>query len=375
MSTPKLQKHENGTYYVYWSEGRRSKRVSTGSKDLALAKSYFSTWLSLEQSDRTARTHEAKATFAEVWGAYRDSIDRRKGPTLIRVRSIGPHLLKAFGDLHPGAIAQAHVDRYVRDRVAGRIGRAAQQGTIWLELNKLTTACNYAIETGLITEADRPRFKTVEAPEARDRWMRREEAQRLFATAERERGGARLSRVERFLHIALETAARRRVIETLTWGQVDMEAGVIHFHKAGDRRTKKRRPSVPISRSLRAVLDRAYAERQGDLVLDHDRPISPSFDRVARLAGLPDVTPHVLRHTAATWMARHGVSLWKIAGILGNSVAMVEKVYAKHCPEGLAEAVETISLGARPSPQSWGTRPNGASDVTDTLSVADGQPS
>jgi integrase len=32
------------------------------------------------------------------------------------------------------------------------------------------------------------------------------------------------------------------------------------------------------------------------------------------LAGLPGkVTPHVLRHTAATWLMRRGVSIWEAA--------------------------------------------------------------
>ncbi|PSJ19179.1 hypothetical protein CVH10_24205, partial [Halomonas sp. ND22Bw] len=35
-----------------------------------------------------------------------------------------------------------------------------------------------------------------------------------------------------------------------------------------------------------------------------------------------------------------------IAGVLGNTMLMVEKVYAKHSPEGLADAVENISGGA-----------------------------
>ncbi len=49
----------------------------------------------------------------------------------------------------------------------------------------------------------------------------------MLAEAERRREGDRLSRAERFLHIAIETAARRAVIEHLQWDQVDLEAGVI----------------------------------------------------------------------------------------------------------------------------------------------------
>ncbi len=48
-------------------------------------------------------------------------------------------------------------------------------------------------------------------------------------------------------------------------------------------------------------------------------------------------------------MARRGVPLWKIAGILGNTMQMVEQVYAKHSPDGLADAVEHISAGRKPA--------------------------
>ena len=49
---------------------------------------------------------------------------------------------------------------------------------------------------------------------------------------------------------------------------------------------------------------------------------------------------------AALHMARKGVSLWKIAKILGNTLTMVERVYAKHCPDDLRESVGAISGGA-----------------------------
>ena len=55
------------------------------------------------------------------------------------------------------------------------------------------------------------------------------------------------------------------------------------------------------------------------------------------------ISPHVMRHTAATHMARRGVPLWTIAKVLDNTIAMVEKVYAKHSPDDLREAVDTIS--------------------------------
>jgi integrase len=68
--------------------------------------------------------------------------------------------------------------------------------------------------------------------------------------------------------------------------------------------------------------------------------------RAAAKAGLKDVSPHVLRHTAATHMARAGKPLWKIAKILGNTIDVVERVYAKHCPDDLRDTVNSITGGA-----------------------------
>jgi integrase len=47
-----------------------------------------------------------------------------------------------------------------------------------------------------------------------------------------------------------------------------------------------------------------------------------------RLAGLDGkITPHTLRHTAATWLMQAGVDKWEAAGFLGMSVEMLDRVY------------------------------------------------
>lgn len=46
------------------------------------------------------------------------------------------------------------------------------------------------------------------------------------------------------------------------------------------------------------------------------------------------------RHTFASHLARKGVSMFKIAKLLGNSVVICERHYAHLCPAGLAEEVE-----------------------------------
>jgi integrase len=111
----------------------------------------------------------------------------------------------------------------------------------------------------------------------------------------------------------------------------------------GRKRTKKRRAVVPISQALWPVLQRMHKERVNDLVLDTESEVGRLLERIAQRAGIADVTPHVLRHTAATHMARRGVPLYFVAKVLGDTIATVERIYAKHAPEDLRGAVDQIS--------------------------------
>ncbi|SEG57028.1 Site-specific recombinase XerD [Methylobacterium sp. 190mf] len=362
---PELKKHANGKFYIHWIDGRRTRRASTGKSEMAAAQIYFGEWLINEQ--RAARDPKgAGLDFADVWAFYA----KEALPKLVSGENTarsGRHLLEAFGDLPVADIGQAHLDDYVRDRRAGRIGRPAKLSTIWLEVAKLKAAVNFAIKRRKLPATARLELDSLEPPEVRDRWLRPEEVDRIIAEAETRREGGRLSRAERFLHLAIETAARRAVIENLQWDQVDLEAGVIHYHRHGDLRSKKKRPSVPISSRLRPILERAYEERITSYVLDTSSDIYHHIERIARAADVKGFHPHLLRHTAATWMARRGVPLWKIAGILGNTMQMVEQVYAKHSPDGLADAVEHISAARKPA---QAVRPNvSANDDLGALSV------
>ncbi len=61
------------------------------------------------------------------------------------------------------------------------------------------------------------------------------------------------------------------------------------------------------------------------------------------MAGLVDVSPHVLRHTAAVWMAEAGVTMPEIAAYLGHADSRItERIYAKFSPEYLRRAARAL---------------------------------
>lgn len=357
MSIPKLDRAGNGFFYAVWSDQGRSKRKSMGTQDPRVAQDRFAQWL-LMRNEIGAGTGRS-FTVAEAWAVYAEHhIPTIAGPRTLAFnwQNLRPH----FGDLPVEGADQTAVDGYVAKRTSGRLGRPVKPQTVRKELSALFAALKFSA-TPPHRLYDPSLVQTVTMPpagEPRDRWLRMDEVQRLLDAAARLRRGPHLSKVERFLWLALETAARQQAILDLTWDRVDFEINVIHFDVPGRRTTKKRRVSVPISTALRPVLERAWRERTNNLVVGTPSKCWASVQMVALEAGFKGerpkpgqkpratgISPHVFRHTAATHMARRGVPLWSIAKILGNTLKMVERVYAKWCPQDAAGTVDMISGG------------------------------
>ena len=77
------------------------------------------------------------------------------------------------------------------------------------------------------------------------------------------------------------------------------------------------------------------------------RSVKKGFARAVALAGLSGVTPHTLRHTAATWLMQNGVPIWEAAGFLGMSPEMLARVYGHHHPDHLRNAAGKIGSKSR----------------------------
>lgn len=55
------------------------------------------------------------------------------------------------------------------------------------------------------------------------------------------------------------------------------------------------------------------------------------------------VTPHTLRHTAATWLMQRGTDIWVASGYLGMTTEVLERTYGHHHADHQSEAVENIT--------------------------------
>jgi integrase len=363
MPTPILKPSENGTFYAHWSEDRRSKRRSMGTKSRAEAEERFARWLLLggHKGDQITEEAQKLLTTAELWKIYDEKHVQKEVASPSSIEHNWKRLEPHFGHLTPAEIEQDVIDDYEDKRAEGELGRPAVSGTIRKELVSLRACFSWHADPKrgkrkLLDKRDIPDFTLPDESAPRDRWLRTEEIAKVMAAAKALHPGAnRMSRGERFLWLALETAARKQAIVELTWDRVDFEIGFIDFNVPGVRKTKKRRAVVPISKTLMPVLKQMHDERINEYVLDHQSHVWSTVQVIVERAGLAapraagvkpkatGISPHTFRHTAATHMARRGVPLYDIAGILGNSLHMVEKVYAKHCPDRLRAAVNSIS--------------------------------
>lgn len=355
MPTPVLDTRA-GRYYAFWSEGRRSQRKSMGTSDRAVAEQRFAQWLLLGGHKGGAAGEAApRLTIGELWSVYDKQHIQKNTEAKDTARYSWKNLEPHFGHLSPEQIDEGVVDDYEEARVEGVIGRPSVSATVRREIAAMIACLNWhaSPERGkkrLLDPKEIPHIRLPTASDPRDRWLTQDEIKRLFAAAERG-----TDRLRMFLWLALETAARKQAILDLTWDRVDFETGMIHYAVPGRRQTKKRRPSVPMSSTLRRVLEPRRATsgpvvpQGGDLWAQIQSAVvrASLAERQPRGTGeaikSTGISPHTFRHTAATHMARRGVPLYDIAGILGNTLAMVERVYSHHCPGRLRDAVNSIS--------------------------------
>lgn len=300
-------------------------------------------------------------------------------------------VLNWFGDMMIGDINGKICRDYAK---AHGNGAAARR-----QLEDLRAALNNYHREGFIISAPAIVLPPKSAP--RDRWLTRDEAAALIRVAWRMRqswkgqaSDRRTGRhVARFILVALYTGTRSAAIcgaavrRTEGVGHLDLERGVFYRRAAGRLETKKRQPPVRLPDRLLAHVrrwavtplaiktkGRGKSTNIGRMIA-HDyvvewngkpvQSIKKAFWSVVEAAGLgwyddveardgsvrrvfrTDVTPHIFRHTAATWLMQQGSDPWAAAGFLGMTVEMLIQTYGHHHPDFQADAAEAIVSKSR----------------------------
>jgi integrase len=334
-SGPRLRFLEKrGCFYVCWTEAGRSRERSTGTSDRQQAEIVFAEFLRIRTRTNGPRdpaeilVTDILADYAQEHGLHTTT------PWRIAYAIAG--LAEFWEGRTIVEVTKEACRRYWSSR-----GRSA--GTVRRELGVLRAAINHAYREGRITRA--VAVHLPDRPTPRDRWLSRSEAAALLRAALRE------PRVRMYLPlfvlVGLYTGQRKEAILSLRWSQVELDGNRIDFNSPDARRTNKRRSKIPIPPKLLPHLRRARPRGRelGFVINDNGhrlRDIKRGFATACRKARLENVSPHVLRHTCATWLMQKGVRIWDAAGFLGMTTETLERVYGSHHPDYLKSAAEAL---------------------------------
>ncbi len=244
-----------------------------------------------------------------------------------RLRDAWKALAPTFAGLRPDQVTRDLCRQYAatRNRAAGTVNKELRTLRAGLRLHDPHTPAQFLMMPGT---------------PPRDRYLNRDEYAALVA-------GAASPHIRLAIVLMLGTAARVGAVLDLTWSRVDFGKGLIRL--ATGEGGRKGRATVPMTAAVRAALEEAAPAALSPYVIEYAGgrvvSIKKGFARAVKRAGLEGVTPHVLRHTAAVWMAEAGISMSEIAQVLGHSDSRItERVYARYSPSYLKGAVSALEV-------------------------------
>ncbi|WP_256325101.1 site-specific integrase [Nitrosomonas sp. Nm132] len=180
-----------------------------------------------------------------------------------------------------------------------------------------------------------PKIRLLPGEVERDRWLNREEADRLIAASP--------EHLAALIRFALATGCRAREITGLEWNRVDLNRRTAWLNK-----TKNGTPrGVPLNKDAVAVLQEQIGKHDQFCFTYRGQPIgwgvtNSAWVNALKKAGIEDFRFHDLRHTWASWHRQAGTSCDELKDLGGwKSRNMVDR-YAKFATENLAFAASRI---------------------------------
>lgn len=197
-----------------------------------------------------------------------------------------------------------------------------------------------------------------EKPQQESDWLTPQEFQRLLEAAGRpQRRHPGLAERDQFvLRLLVTTGLRRAELLALNWGDLELDGDrPSALVRRGKGNKARRQPLTP-------QLVETLRQRQASVRPAADEPVicglagkrltvsvlGKIVERAVARAGLEGkhITPHTLRHTAATWLRQQTGDARLVAAYLGHSDLSTVSRYAHVAPDELHEAAAAIARQA-----------------------------
>lgn len=285
-----------------------------------------------------AANDSAPWTVGRIVQAYLADREADKITSLARRQDAWKAMRPFWQPVDPVMIDKEMCESYIKRR-------GVAVATVRYELGMLSTALNWAVKPGRRYIDLKPDIYLPTPPDRKERHL-------SVAQFRRFRAGIRAPHAQLYVAIGIATLARPAAILQMEWDQVNFERGLIDLNPPGRRQTRKRRPVVPMNRTLRKALEVAYAARQTEFVIEEGgtqiKSIKKAFQAASERSGVK-ATPYTLRHTGAVWAAERGIPMSELAQLMGHDDSRTtEKHYARYSPDYLRGVVDAIDIDILP---------------------------
>lgn len=177
-----------------------------------------------------------------------------------------------------------------------------------------------------------------------ERILTKSEEERLLDACDRVQN----SNLRASVTIALNTGMRKSEIYGLQWNCVDTTSRIVQVLNAKSEAGERR---IPMNESVHKIFVDLEKKRTNDFVFpssrkagDRLRDEKKGFAKAVRLAKIPHIRFHDLRHTFATRLVHAGVDLVTLQHLLGHSKITVTSRYAHPLADDKMAAVKRLDL-------------------------------
>lgn len=317
----RLRSGGSRNWIIQYETGNRQRRMVIGSAALPLEQARTSAAQLLAKvklgGDPAADKAESQARSSEDFeSCLKIYLERRRSEPELRsstYREIERHLVRNLRALH-----STRIDKLDRRAIAIELARCTSaSGPVQANRTRasLVKFLNWCAGEGFI-DANPAQFTNKNPERGRDRVLSDLELKKIWrALPDGDFGD--------ILKLLALTGCRANEIAQLRWSEIDLERGVIALPAS---RTKNHRAHfIPMSATVRAILESRQQSDGRDLVFGRDRDQSSGFSgwsqskrRLDAAAKIPAWVIHDLRRSVATGMAEIGVQPHIVEAVLNH---------------------------------------------------------
>ncbi len=312
------------------------------------------------QSPQVQNSVRVVRDLAELWLASQEdrvAAMRLRKTTLHARKAALRHVVRVLGDVPVNRLDVDRVEKYQSQRFSEQVpqtqkrngaapagesnilrpGRTPAVSSVTLEMQVMRMAWRWGHDRGLVPQRELPVVRTTGYAPARSRFTPTT-AQVQLVLAELD-GWARVAFV-----LYASTGCRLDEIASLTWGQVNLDDGILWV--VGKRGRRQVVVAEEVVAELRALGPRASTERVLTCAYSTARAVDAPMKAACRRAGVPSFGAGALRRYVVRELYRNATDVSVAGEVMGHSAVVALRHYREVDLEEKRAAVKQAGLGS-----------------------------